>query len=498
MTVVFNSVADFNLETLERVAVRAEKARFGADALLVIAEAHDAFQRYLSANPGAFVYGVTSDFGPNASNRIDVDTRKKRIRNGAPFLGLSFGDGVLDDAHVRAMMFVLLALMVRGGTATHPATAKALVKALQGPMPQIPDAGLTSPGEMMPMFYLYRAIPELLSGRLQASAGNTAATSVGMAGVAAVHSRRRLVMALKTFALSAEAISMPLEHIDPALKALWGDPYESAAIDAFNHWLAGVSQAKRRTYQAPVSYRILPRVTGQGIRAVAALGTAVETALASMVSNPMFVTKELGEKNRAISTGGYHNAPVAQSLDNMSATWVDLAGLAHRHIIKLHQAGPSGLPDRLLPEGEAYWTGRSTSYLEFVPNDMIDEMRRWAEPALLSPGEAGASFQDDVSAPGIIACRNEAHVAQLIDRVMAVLAAVSSHALQVTSRNPPPKLKPFSSAIAKRFPPITERRNLGDDVGQLATDMTSAIDVGNDLLTKSDMKVISFERSTRR
>ncbi|NNE22822.1 MAG: aromatic amino acid lyase [Rhizobiales bacterium] len=498
MTVVLNSIDDFDLATLERVAVQGARARFGPQALTAISASHDAFKQFLATNPDAFVYGVTSDFGPHARNRVDPKKRRQRLSKGAPFLGLSFGDGVLGEAEVRALVFVLLALMVRGGTAVHPATAKALAAALKGPMPQIPDAGLTSPGEMMPMFYLYRAVPELLSGGLQASAGNTAATSVGMAGIAAIRSRRRLALAFKVFALSAEAMSVPLEHFDPALKALWGDPFEALAIDAFNHWLGGVPEAGRRTYQAPVSYRILPRVTGQGARAVSGLAGAVETALSSMVSNPMFIPPGPGGRARAISTGGYHSAPVAQCLDTVSASWVDLAGIAHRHIVKLHQAGVSGLPDRLLPEGEAYWTGRSTSYLEFVPNDMIDEMRRWAEPALLSPGEPGASFQDDVSAPGIIASRNEARVAVLFDRVLAVLAAVCSHALHVTGRKAPPKLKGFADAIAMRFPPIEEKRVLGEDAGALAAALTEAVEQGNDLLTGKDMKASSLEPGGRR
>ncbi len=488
MTVVLNSAADFNLKTLERVAVHGEPTAFGAEALAAMATAHTAFKAYVETNPKVFIYGVTSDYGPHARNRLDPEARRHKRSLGVPFMGLSFGDGTLGEAQVRAMIVAILALFVRGGAAVRPQTAEALAKALDGPLPQIPDAGLTSPGEMMPLFYLYRAVPALVSGDLQASAGNTAACSVGTAGVAAIRTRRRLALAHKIFALSVEAMAAPLAHYDPALKALWGDPYEAAATDILGHWLSGVPTAGRRPYQAPVSYRILPRLLGQGGRVACALAVAVESALQGMVCNPMFVSEELGGgRARAISTGGYHNAPVAQALDSVAASWVDLASLAHRHIVKLHRGAVSRLPDRLVPEGERYWTGRSTTYLEFVPNDVIDEMRRWAEPALLSPAEPGASLQDDVSAPGFIACRNEARVAVLFDRVLAILAAVANHALDVTDRPAPPRLAPFAAAVHERFPPIADKRPLGEDAARLAQALTEAAEHGNDLLSDDDL-----------
>ena len=112
---------------------------------------------------------------------------------------------------------------LRGGSAVSPKTARALAKRLDGPMPKIPAGGLTSPGEILPLFYLLRAFPELVDEPLCASSGNTAFCSVGLAGIDAITTQRRLTLAQKVFALSFEAIQAPLEHIDPALKPLWND-----------------------------------------------------------------------------------------------------------------------------------------------------------------------------------------------------------------------------------------------------------------------------------
>jgi len=476
MTVLFEELADFNLENLERVALSGEGARLGAAARAGMEAARAAYGAWLAANPGRFVYGVTSDFGPHVARRLTAEERRSLRRLGMPFLGLSIGQGTLPEAGVRAMVVALLALFFRGGPAAGAATARALCRALDGPMPKIPDAGLTSPGEMLPMFYLYQAIPTLIEDEGQASAGNSAAVSVGLAGLAAIGAKRRLELAIQALALSYEAFGAPLEHLDPALADLWGDPFEAAALARLGGCLEGAPAAGRRAYQAPVSYRILPRILGQALRAAARLEETVEASLQAMVSNPMFlpVAGRRGGRGaaRVLSTGGFHNALVAQALDGMSAAWVDLASLMHRHVVKLHRGAVSHLPDRLLREGQSYRLGRTTSYLEFVPGDLLEEMRRWAEPALLSPGEPGASHQDDVSAPGLIASRNERKVATLFDRVMAVQAAVASQALDVTDRGAPPGLEGFLAEVREHFPPVREKRVLGEDAARLAAAFT--------------------------
>ncbi|QIE57518.1 aromatic amino acid lyase [Pikeienuella piscinae] len=434
---------------------------------------------------------MTSDFGPNAKNRVDAEARRRRAAGGMPFLGLSLGDRPLGEAEVRSMYFAMLALVIGGAPASTLRAAKAVEEALNGPQPEIPDGGLTSPGEILPMFYLMRGAPDLMRRdpeEVQASQANSACSSTGMAALAAIRARRRMALAHKVFALSAEAILAPLEHFDPALKPLWGDPHEAASLDSFARWLAGATTEGRRPYQAPVSWRILPRVLGQGNRGAAGLIAAAERALAGMVSNPSFIEggPDAGAP-RAVSTGGYHNAITAQAVETVMANWVDIATLAQRQVVKLHRGDVSGLPDRLLPEGEKYWTGRSTSYIEFVGNDIIDDMRRLGEPALLSPAEAGASLQDDVSAPGLIACRNEAKVAVLFDRMIGILAATASHALHIAGRDPAPPLSPFLAAVRRRFPPVIEKRVLGEDAARLAAALTDAANSESDLLTDDDM-----------
>src|SRR5262249_60966861 len=80
---------------------------------------------------------------------------------------------------------------------------------------------------------------------------------------AAVRARNRLAHAEALFALSADAFRAPLEAYDEALDDLWADEYQVEAVRALRAHLAGADGAGRVSHQAPVSFRILPRIFGE-------------------------------------------------------------------------------------------------------------------------------------------------------------------------------------------------------------------------------------------
>jgi histidine ammonia-lyase len=59
-----------------------------------------------------------------------------------------------------------------------------------------------------------------------------------LVGDAAIAARRRLQLAIETFALSIEAFRAPLEHYDEALEALWGDEDEAAVLRSLRRYSA--------------------------------------------------------------------------------------------------------------------------------------------------------------------------------------------------------------------------------------------------------------------
>jgi histidine ammonia-lyase len=378
-------------------------------------------------------------------------------------------------------------MFVEGNTATHPDRAQRIAKMLDGPVPRLPEHGLVAAGELMPNFILFHGVRrgDPKKEGFSAGSGNGSQTSSAMAGIAALLSRRRLELTQKVIALSIEGFNAPLEAYDPALKELWGDPHEAQAIDDLNRLLKSVPRKGRRFYQAPVSYRILPRVLGQAHRAVAGLEEVATMSLRAIASNPTYVLPSKRYPNgRVFSTGGYHNPFSAAAIDEVAASWVDLASLMHRHIVKFHKGEVSLLPDRLLPPGADYTTGYSTTYMEYVPNDFVESMRRLATvPSCLSAAEIAASEQDDVAIPTPIAFNMERQVAELHDMVCAVLAVVASQALHVTKREARGPLRDFVKEIRAIFPPVETSRPLGEEAGELAKSFSSAIESGNQFLS---------------
>ena len=471
MSLIVDCREDISLEALRKVAFGGEGVRFSEPALKQIGFAHDAFQRYVSANAGRFIYGVTSGMGPDAGKRYAPAEKRERDQRLRGSWG-PFGGPLLPEYVSRAAVFASLASVVSGHAALHPERAQAVTYLLDRPLPRLPSRGLTAAGELMPNRILLATL--LPDWRL--SAGWGFHTEPGMAAIAAILSRRRLRLAQWVFALSVEAFRAPLDAYDPALKAVWDDPYEAQALDALNTLLEGAA-TERRPYQAPISYRVLPRLLGQAYRAVAALEDVAQIALRGDKCNPTYVLPDAQHPlGRTLQNGGFHNATAAPALDTLVATWANLGSLAHRHAVKMHRGEVSLLPDRLLPAGTDLTTGDSTSYMEYVPTGFVEEMRRLAQPTLIPTSDIAASQQDDLAITTPLAFVNERHVAECFDATLAVLGTIASQALHVTQRAASRRVDGFLDALRSIVPPVESQRSLGDDCARLTDAFSMAVD----------------------
>jgi len=250
-------------------------------------------------------------------------------------------------------------------------------------------------------------------------------------------------------------MNAPLEAYDPALKALWGDPHEAEALDALGALLAGTRTDGRREYQAPVSYRILPRVLGQAHRAVALLERAAATSLRSASDNPVYVLPdEEHPHGRVFSTGGYHNGMAAPAIDLVAQSWADLCGLCDRHMTKLQQGDVSLLPDRLAVN--RYMIG-----FDRVQVQWGEEARAAAQPTFIPMSEGGGSPQDDTPCPTHLAYGKELRVSECLDACLAMLAITASQALHVAGREPAPPLRSLLAEVRALFPPVDSLRDQG-------------------------------------
>ena len=262
----------------------------------------------------------------------------------------------------------------------------------------------------------------------------------------------------------------PLQHYDEGLDEIWEDPYETEALRGLRHFMSG-GERERRYYQAPVSWRILPRILGQAARAAAQAEEAAEISLRAVSDNPVYFPPDERHPNgRALSTGGYHNAKASPALDNLAASWADLALLCDRQVSKLLDGNVSLLPNQLLL-GEGAYMG----CLGMTAVALAEQARGAAQRTFLPGSEGGGFGQNDVAVPTFHAWRKEAEAGRCLDAALAILASVASQAFEATDRQPPALLGPLLEELRGVFPPVRTPRALGPEAERLQALFTAKV-----------------------
>jgi histidine ammonia-lyase len=347
--------------------------------------------------------------------------------------------------------------------------AERVAALLGGPAPRVPSGGPAGPDEAAVMAAALAGVRRDDLGEAERRAlAEPAPCPAALAADTALRSRHRLESAQAVCALSIEAFGAPLGAYDAALDDLWGDAHEAAALRALRRHLDGAETDGRRFHQAPVSYRIIPRVLGQAHRVVAAVEKAAATALRAVTGDVLLA-------DRVLPSGGFHNGMAYPAMNALSAAWADLALVAERQITALNTAETSGLPLNLAVPGA---TPTGTYAYGWAASSYVEEARAAAAPALL-PAAAGDS-RSDVLSPAFSAHRRERRAAECLDGVLAILVIVSSQALFVTGRSPAGPLRPLLSFARSVFPPIdgTGVRDLSADGGLLQQALAAAAVTG--------------------
>jgi histidine ammonia-lyase len=485
MTLVLESRREFTIEAFYRVAWQGEAVRLHERALDTIDRARGAFLALLDSDPELVVYGVTSGYGQMAHLRYTAEERKEHARRPPIAPMTSFGEA-LPDRVARGMVLARLTNFIEGHAAVPPALAGAVAGLLDGaPLPPVPALGNGCPGEIQALAHLFSGLFDDLDGgelsglseKESIALVNGSPCATALVADAALAARRRLSLAVAVFALSIEALKASLDHYDAVLEGLWEDPGEVAVLRLLRAWLEG-AEAERRAYQAPVSWRILPRVLGQAWRAADQAEEVAAVGLRAVSDNPLFVPPDDANPNgRVLSNGGYHNGRAYPAMDNLAAAWADLALLCDRHVTKLLDARTSHLPAYLSPSGEGHM-GTGEGYigcLGFSAAGFAEQARIAATRHFLPGSEGGGFGQNDVALPTFLAWRSEAEAGRCLDANLANLAAVASQAFHVTNRAAPPRLAPLLDEIRALCPPLTASRGLAGDLERLAGRFTAKV-----------------------
>jgi histidine ammonia-lyase len=465
MTLRLASRADFTLANFARAAWQGETVAFAETALAHMSQAREQFLALLDADPEITIYGVTSGYGQHANRRLHGADRKIHAKHPPHGSYAAFGLA-LPERVARGIVFARLANYVEGHAAVSPGLAAAVASMLDGrPLPKVSMAGQGGAGEILGLAPLFNGLAESfdLGEKEVLSLINGSPCASALVADAALAGRRRLELAEEVFALSCEAIRAPHGHFAAELDDLWGDPAEAATLTRLRHLMAG-GVADRRPYQAPVSYRVLPRVLAQFRRAVEAAEAAAATSLRAITDNPVFLTPGPGQpKARVYSTGGYHNAMAHPAMDNLAAAMADLCLLADRHTSKLLDGRYSMLPDQL-QNGNGYM-----GCYGMVQVGYAEQARRAAQRNFLPGSEGGGFGQNDVAPPTFLAWSGQSEAGRCLDAGLAILASIGSQALFVTERNAPAALASLVDEVRRHLAPVSESRVLAYEMESLAS-----------------------------
>ena len=478
MAIVVETRADLTLEAARRVAWQGEGVALAPAALAAMAEGRRRLRRILERDPDVTIYGVTTGAGQLARHKLKPAERRQWARMPPASAAASWGE-TLPERVARAIVFARLANFVEGHAAVSPAIAQAVAAMLDAPLPPLPARGQGGAGEILSLSHLFTGLVERVEPEekdvMCLINGSPAAT--GLIVDAALAAAARLAVAGEVFALSFEGFNAPLGHLDPALEAYWNDPHDGWALATLRALIAGGHGGCRRPYQAPVSYRILPRMMGQARRAALLAEEAAGQALQAVTDNPVWVGPQDGEGGDGyfVSTGGYHNPHAVLAMDALTAAYANLCVLAERHGAKLLDGRISLLPDQLLADEG---TDPRRGYMGCLPMAQTgyeEEARLHAQATLLPGSESGGFGQNDVASPVFLAWRKQEAAAGCLDMALASLAPIALRALDVTSRPTPAPLTALAGEVRQAVGALERRQAFGPVVAALAERLRARI-----------------------
>lgn len=464
--------ADINLDSFRRVAWEGSSVVLSDSARACIGAARSAFLGYLDANPGRRVYGANTRVGPGAKTILQGVGLRNQTQRRPGAAGVSFGEK-LPLRVVRGIVFARLANFLEGNSGVSLPVVEAVASMLDGrPMPAVPGRGNGAAGEINALGHLFFEMTGTvkLGPKDNSALTNGSPCASALVADVALAAERRIDLATQVFALAIEGFKAPLEHYDPVLADCWGNPNDRAAIQSLAVFLDGAA-GDRRAYQAPVSFRIIPRLLGQAFQALGQAEACAGWSLASVTDNPTYLPP--GSEHAPISefphgrlfhTGGFHNAGAYAAMDALAGTWADLVLLADRLCAKTLDGNVSGLPHGL-DDGAYYDTAR------YLPGALVgigEQARRAAQRTFLpGSGEYAAQGQSDVGTPVFAAWYGEGEAGDCVLAALAVLAASAARALEVTGREPAPTLRERYARIRTLVPPLDSPRLLGADLEAL-------------------------------
>lgn len=350
------------------------------------------------------IYGLNTGLGINRDIKIPqeelVDFQRRIIMSRCVNVGPPLPEDV-----VRAMIFVRVAGIARGGAGVQPAVVDLLIEMLNaGVHPVVASYGSLGSGDLGPLAEM--ALPLIGMGEAtykdERLSGAEALRRAGLRPVGllpkdafALCSSNAATVGFGTevwsdvgdivelldiaSALSLEGFQGHVGPLDARVGAVHPHPGQVATAAHLRRLLAGSylwEPAAARGVQDPLSFRCVSQVHGAIREAVANVGGALELELNASADSPIVLVDD----DEVISNGNFHIPQVAIGFDALGIALSSAATMLSYRTMKLMMPEFSGLPALLSPKA----AGRSGfATLQKTIAYMNAEVRRAANPASL-------------------------------------------------------------------------------------------------------------------
>lgn len=411
--------ADINLAAYRAVAFNDSSIHLAASVLQKMRQCRHAFLRLLE-DPRQVIYGVTSGFGQYATHRYTPDERRLHAARAPLIQAAAFGTP-LPERVVRGIVLSRLANMVEGHAAVRPELALAVCAMLDKPIPAVSAQGHGASGEILALSALFGHLG--LELRLQEKEALTLINGSPCAGAlladATLLGEARLALCIEAAAMAAAAFRAPAQHFLPELGELWEAPAEHEVLTVMQPLIGDVLDMSP-SIQAPVSFRIIPRVLGRLRHAVWQAASQASSALCAVTDNPVYLAPDATHPaGRICSNGGFHNPHAAAALDALTAAYADTAVMMERLASRLLDDRLTGLPD------PGPGNDRDLTCVAMSALGHAEEARQAAQHSLLPGSESGGFGRSDIVTPTFAAWNKQEAAARSLLSTGACLTLIA-------------------------------------------------------------------------
>lgn len=456
------------------------------------------------------VYGLNTGMGRTKDYRIPSDAMVEYQQFVLRLTSGGVGD-FLSDSDSRAVMFVRIVGMIRGGSGVTVDVLRALVEMLNaGVCPLIPEEGGLGAGDIMQM----AAIGEVMLGRgwaryrdkimtgeealkhaglqpckLLAKDANAIivsnAFSVALAARTLLRAERLAELADTVCALMLEVIGGNLSPFDAEVAKAKPVPGQENVAKHIRQLLEGSYLLEHQpiSVQDPLSFRVVPQVHGALREVLKDTRAAVEQELAAMDDNPLVSVS----RNTLFSTGNFHPMLLALAFESARLALAHVGILSERRINKLLWPQYRSKPDVYEAEGGIELPYPVINGVMFAAAGVLSELKHLANPvSLVSPPVDGDTDDHLTGAP--LAVRLTSRALFKLETLLAIEVLLAHDTLIA---NPKPRMGRGTEslmyatgnalrAIRARGAPIamqvnTIRESVFAASGTQATDSTSVL-----------------------